>query len=201
MSASKSYNNNNKSNNNYTHHLQNCCSICNAPAKVSSASSPSTSTNTSGAARVCSLRCSWFSKQQCVQCGRQVKNEKLPFPDHPNFKIFCGALCLDEARRGNWCIACGVKQVTIQGLSRCSHDCMSVDVPLPHESPFPSRRTTPPEGCVNNNSNDNAIAQQQQQQYGNNFVMMNNYNNNNNNSETGSNSSSSASSPSLFTLI
>jgi len=172
-SGSSAYNNNyctiNKNNNTSS----SCCSVCTAPIKMMGAGSD----NNSGAARVCSLRCSWKTKQQCVQCGRQVKDEKLPFADHPHFKIFCGALCLDEARRGNWCIACGVKQVTTQGNSRCSHECMSVDVPLT-ESPFPSRRTTPGEGEKGNtssSSNTNTTTTN------NNNHNNNNYNNNNNN--------------------
>lgn len=151
-------------------------------------------TSCSSAARngCCSLRCSWKSTCQCVQCGRQVRPDKLPFGEaHADFKTFCGPLCLDEARRGSWCIACGVKQVTTQGLSRCSNECMAADVPLPHESPFPSRRTTPGEDG-NNINNQN----QQQQQNNNNFFFNNNTNNQvlqEGNSTTSNNSSNRAS--------
>lgn len=132
------------------------CTICSAPCR-------------SAARPTCSLRCSWKSSGHCVQCGRKVKQQpegqQQQQQENPSFTTFCGPLCLVEARKGNWCIGCGVKQITTQGLSRCSSECMAVDIPFAQtdNSAFPSRRTTPDEKNSNNNNNTNNNQHQQRQ--------------------------------------
>jgi hypothetical protein len=132
--------------------LQNC-TVCSAPCR-------------SAARPTCSLRCSWKTSGHCVQCGRKVKQ---PEGDQqqtatPYYTTFCGPLCCGEARRGNWCIGCGVKQVSTQGVSRCSNECMSIDIPfaMTDNSAFPSRRTTPDDKNTQNNNNNSNQQQQQQ---------------------------------------
>jgi hypothetical protein len=57
---------------------------------------------------VCSRRCEWVAHGCCPQCGRHRSAGGQ----------FCNPICAAEARQANWCVCCGVRQLS-HGAATC----------------------------------------------------------------------------------